>query len=201
RPPRALAAELAEAATRLDEVERAEPAGPGFVNLWLTTPWFGDALAEIAEAGRDYGGRSAERRERNPGEMVSADATGPLVVSSGRNGAYGDSVARLLEFAGHEIQREYYYNDAGTQVDRFRASVEAARLGEEPPEDGYRGDYIQELAQLPGDPVPHMLRRIETTLERFRIHFDDWALQSEFERQIPELLDRLDTYEREGAVW
>ena len=84
---------------------------------------------------------------------------------------------------------------------RFRASVEARRRGEEPPEDGYHGDYIAELAQLPDDPVPLMLERIEATLERFRIHFDSWARQSELEQRLPEFLPRLDTYEKDGAVW
>ena len=134
-------------------------------------------------------------------EMVSANPTGPVTVASARNGAYGDSVARLLTFAGHEVEREYYYNDAGAQMMRFRASVEARRRGEEPPEDGYHGDYVKELAQLPDDPVPLMLERIEATMERFRIHFDSWALQSELEKRLPDFLPRLDTYERDGAVW
>ena len=86
-------------------------------------------------------------------------------------------------------------------MERFRASVEAARRGEEPPEDGYRGAYVAELAAAPGDPVPKMLARIEASLERFRIHFDSWALQSELETRLPEFLPRLDTYERDGAVW
>ena len=74
--------------------------------------------------------------------MVSANPTGPIVVSAARNGAIGDSLARLLELAGHEVEREYYYNDAGAQMERFRASVEAVRRGEEPPEDGYQGEYV-----------------------------------------------------------
>ena len=133
--------------------------------------------------------------------MVSANPTGPVVVSAGRNGALGDSVARLLEFGGHQVDREYYYNDAGTQIERFRASVEALRRGEPIPEDGYRGDYVAELAVADGDPVPRMLRSIENTMERFRIHFDGWALQSALEERLAELLPRLDTYEKEGALW
>ncbi len=74
--------------------------------------------------------------------MVSANPTGPITVAAARNGAIGDSLARLLEYAGHEVEREYYYNDAGAQMDRFRASVEAVRRGEQPPEDGYHGAYL-----------------------------------------------------------
>jgi arginyl-tRNA synthetase len=201
RQPREVAQELAGRAAALPEVERSEVAGPGFVNMWLGREWYAEALAEILEAGSAYGGGQAEPRERIQVEMVSANPTGPIVVSAARNGAYGDSVARLLEFAGHEVEREYYYNDAGTQMERFRASVEAVREGREPPEDGYRGDYIEELAALGGDPVPPVLAQIKATLERFRIHFDSWALQSELEKRVPELLGRIDTYEQDGAVW
>src|ERR671930_461639 len=123
-------------------------------------------------------------RQRVQVEMVSANPTGPLTVASARNGAYGDSVARLLEFAGHQLEREYYYNDAGAQMERFRVSVEAVRRGEDPPENGYRGDYVIELAREGGDPVPKMLARIEASLERFRIHFDSWVLQSELEKRL-----------------
>jgi arginyl-tRNA synthetase len=201
RSPRELGEELVAAAGALDEVDRAEVAGPGFVNFWLTHAWFGEALGEILAAGGGYGGGSAERPERVQVEMVSANPTGPITVASARNGAIGDSVARLLAFAGHEVEREYYYNDAGAQMDRFRASVDAVRRGEEPPEDGYRGDYVKELARLDGDPVPEMLGRIEASLERFRIHFDSWARQSRLEQHLGEFLPRLDTYERDGALW
>ncbi len=201
RSPRELGEELAGAASNLDEVERAEVAGPGFVNLWLAPSWYGDALGEMLAAGRDYGAGWPERSERVQVEMVSANPTGPITVAHGRNGAIGDSVARLLEFAGHQVEREYYYNDAGAQMEKFRESVEAIRRGEEPPEDGYRGDYVRDLAAQEGDPVPEMLAQIETSLERFRVHFDSWALQSELEQRIGEFLPRLDTYEREGAIW
>jgi arginyl-tRNA synthetase len=201
RPPREIAAEIAETAAGLDAVERAEVAGPGFVNLFLRDAWFAAALEEILDAGDRYGSGSAEPRERVQVEMVSANPTGPLTVASARNGAFGDAIARLFELAGHEVEREYYYNDAGAQMDRFRASVDAVRRGEEPPEDGYHGEYVDELAALKGDPVPLMLKEIESTLERFRIHFDSWRRQSELEQHLPELLPRLDTYEKEGALW
>ena len=201
RPPRELAQEIADAVAESAFVERAEVAGPGFVNLWVTRDWYRDALAEIVDGSRPYGSGFADRPQRVQVEMVSANPTGPITVASARNGAYGDSVARVLEFGGHDVAREYYYNDAGAQMDRFRASVEAVRRGEEPPEDGYHGAYIEELAQMEGDPVPAMLGRIEESLERFRIHFDSWALQSELQERLPEVLPRLDTYEKDGAVW
>jgi arginyl-tRNA synthetase len=201
RPPREIAAEIAEAATGLEAVERAEVAGPGFVNLFLRDEWFASALGEILEDGAGYGSRGPEQTERVQVEMVSANPTGPVTVASARNGAYGDAVARLFDLAGDAVEREYYYNDAGAQMERFRASVEAVRRGEEPPEDGYTGAYIDDLAALKGDPVPLMLTEIETSLERFRIHFDSWRRQSELERRLPELLPRLDTYEKEGALW
>jgi arginyl-tRNA synthetase len=201
RPPREIAAELAEAAAGLDAVERAEVAGPGFVNLFLTDDWLVNGLAELVDAGDSYGGGWAGQPERVQVEMVSANPTGPLTVASARNGAYGDAVARLLELGGHEVEREYYYNDSGAQMDRFRASVEAVRREEPIPQDGYHGTYIGELAASAEDPVGEMLRRIEASLARFRIDFDSWARQSELELRLPELLPRLDTYEKDGALW
>jgi len=201
QPPRELAAELVETAQELPEVGRAEIAGPGFVNLFLSDVWFADAVGEILAAGERFGGGWAEPKQRIQVEMVSANPTGPITVASARNGAYGDSVARLLEFGGHEVAREYYYNDAGAQMDSFRASVEAVRSGEKPPEDGYHGDYIAEIAREQGDPVAAMRKHIEESLERFRIHFDSWANQSEIEQGVAELLPRLDTFEADGTLF
>ena len=182
RPPREVAEELAASMSSVEALAAApEIAGPGFLNLRVSDGWCADALAELLDAGGDYGGGSASNTERVQVELVSANPTGPLTVGSARNGAYGDSVARLLEFAGHDVEREYYYNDAGSQMERFRASVKARRRGEEPPEDGYHGDYITDLAKVDGDPVPGMLERIENTLERFRISIDSWERQRSLE--------------------
>ncbi len=201
RPPRELAEEIAAAALERGLVAAAEPAGPGFVNLRVSDAWISESLAGVLEAGAAFGGGSAATRERIQVEMVSANPTGPLTVGSARNGAFGDSVVRLLELAGHTVEREYYYNDAGTQIERFRESVEAFREGRDPPEDGYRGEYVRELAAGPGDPVASMLGRIEATLERFRVHFDTWERESEFGAEVDAALPLLDTYEAEGAVW
>ena len=199
--PRELAEELAGAARAVRSVERAEVAGPGFLNLWLAPAWYGDALAEILRAGDRYGAASAARPERVQVELVSANPTGPLTVGHGRNGAYGDSVARLLEFAGHGVEREHYVNDVGRQIELFRASVEARRRGEEPPEEGYRGEYVAALAARPEDPVRLMLGEIRGELVEFRIAVDTWTRQEEVEREIEAALPLLDTYEAEGTLW
>jgi arginyl-tRNA synthetase len=198
RPPRELAAELAERAAQLEEVERAEVAGPGFLNIWVTPAWLAEALGEI---GPDYGAGTPERPEKIQVELISANPAGPLTVGSARNGAYGDSVARLLSHAGHNVEREYYFNDAGRQVDLFRASVEARRRGEELPEDGYQGDYVNELAALDVDPVEYMLGEIRKEVAEFRIEIDSWRHQGEIEKEVPEVLPKLDTYEAEGTIW
>jgi arginyl-tRNA synthetase len=164
----------------------------------MSDAWLVDATRAI---GPEFARGWADERERVNVEMVSANPTGPIPVSAARNGAYGDSVARLLEFAGHDVVREYYYNNVGGQMDRFRASVEAARRGDPIPEDGYHGDYISALALLEGDPVPGMLARIEESLERFRVDIDVWKLQSEVELGAADAIARLETYEAEGTLF
>jgi len=198
RSPREVAEELGARAIELDDVERTEVAGPGFLNLWVSDAFLGEVLAEIDGT---YGGGSATAPARIQVEMVSANPTGPLTVASARNAAYGDSVARLLEFAGNTIEREYYWNDAGLQMDRFRASVDAVRRGEEPPEDGYHGAYLADLAAEDGDPVPRMLERIEGSLERFRVRIDSWMREIDLVPEIPDAIAKIDTYESEGTLW
>jgi arginyl-tRNA synthetase len=196
--PRELAADLASRVVGLREIDRAEVAGPGFLNLWLTRDWYVDALQEIGDS---YGGGFAQPHARIQVELVSANPTGPLTVGSARNGAYGDSVARLLKFAGHQVEEEYYFNDSGRQIDLFRASVDARKRGEEPPAEGYVGDYINEIAKLEGDPVAAMLAEIKREVADFRVEIDSWRQQGEIERDVPDVLPKLDTYESEGTLW
>ena len=152
---------------------------------------------------------------------MSANPTGPLTVASGRGASFGDSLARTLELAGHEVSREYYLNDAGTQIRSFAASIAARMRGEEPPEDGYSGDYVVELAEelrsagvdpadleeLASQGVEAMRVRIEGTLERFRVRFDTWSSERELHARgaLQETLEELGsnghTYERDGALW
>jgi arginyl-tRNA synthetase len=198
RSPREYASELAQDVGALPEVDRVEVAGPGFVNLWLDPRWYVDALGEIDDA---YGGGSAQPHRRMQVELVSANPVAPLTVGSARNGAYGDSVARLLRFAGHQVEEEYYFNNAGRQVELFRASVDARRRGEQPPEGGYVGDYVAEIAARDADPVETMIAAIKHEVAEFRIAIDTWRLQPDVERAIPDVLPKLDTYEAEGTLW
>jgi arginyl-tRNA synthetase len=201
KPPMEIAEELRVVASALPGVKDAAVAPPGFVNLQLDPAWYGEALTEILDAGADYGGGSAAVPEKVQVEFVSANPTGPLTVASARNAAYGDSIARLLDFAGNTVEREFYVNNGGAQIDLFYASVEARRRGEEPPPDGYQGDYVAELAALDADPVVVMEGRIRETLERFRVHMDLWVHQTEMEAVLEAALDEIELYEADGAHW
>jgi arginyl-tRNA synthetase len=201
RAPLEIAEELRAAAVSIPGVAEAAVAPPGFLNLRMSDEWFGQVLEEILAAGMDFGAGSAAVAQRVQVELVSPNPTGPLTVASARNGAYGDSVARLLAFAGQEVEREVYFNDAGAQAELFRASVEARARREEPPEGGYSGDYVTRLAQQGGDPIEPMIEEIRSTLARFRVHVDDWVRESELD--VPPAIAALEgnTYEQDGAVW
>jgi arginyl-tRNA synthetase len=222
-PPREIAERLREdLGTRLaGTAERIEVAGPGFVNVFLADRWYRDSVSALLGAGTGFGGDAAEQRERVLVEFVSANPTGPLHAASGRHAAYGDALARVLAFAGNEVEREYYLNDMGRQVRQFGESIAARMRGEEPPEDGYRGDYVIDLARsieaegADPDDVEGLARRgtelmrerIEATLHRFGVRFDTWSSErSMYERgALDETLAKLreggHVYESEGAVW
>ena len=217
KPPREVAATLAEELKQQlgDDVERIDVAGPGFLNLFMSEAWFHRAVAAAIEQGDDFG--SGSGGEKVLVEFVSANPTGPMTVASARGAAIGDSLARLLEFAGNEVEREYYINDYGTQVRLFGESIRARARGEEPPEGGYQGEYIGELAgEIDGaadrDPdelavlgVEHMMERVKGSLERFRVHFDRFFSERSMydDGSVERVLGRLGehVYEHEGARW
>jgi arginyl-tRNA synthetase len=224
--PRAVAARLqAELERELGataSLDRIEVAGPGFVNLFLSDAWYHRALAALTAAGEDLGPAPVEVPERALVEFVSANPTGPLHVGGGRHAAYGDAIVRLLEAVGHEVEREYYVNDAGTQIARFADSIAARMEGREPPEDGYGGEYVAELAERlaaeglgPGDRealgrrgVESMLAGVRATLERFGVpaydtwfHERDLYSRGEVESALADLDERGHTYRHEDALW
>ncbi len=223
--PRAVAerlgVELERALGPAGSLERVEVAGPGFVNLFLADAWYRRAVASLLAAGDGLGPAPVAAPERVLVEFVSANPTGPLHVGGGRHAAYGDSVSRLLSAVGHEVEREYYVNDAGGQIERFAASIVAEMTGGEPPEDGYKGAYVADLAERiaaegidPADSaavgargVELVLAQVRGTLERFGVAFDNWASEKELyqrgevESALAELDRREHTYRHEEALW
>jgi arginyl-tRNA synthetase len=222
--PRDVAARLSEALERelglQGSLERIEVAGPGFVNLFLSDDWFRRAMAALADAS-SLAPAPTESPERILVEFVSANPTGPLHVGGGRHAAYGDALARLLAAVGHEVEREYYINDGGGQIQRFAASIAASMTGGEPPEDGYEGAYVDDLAERvtadgidPGDleavgrrGIELVLEGVRVSLERFGVRYDNWFSERDlYERGAVEdalaLLERRGhAYRSEGALW
>jgi arginyl-tRNA synthetase len=191
-PPRGTAEKLAEQLGRTLEgsLEKVEVAGPGFLNLFLSDAWYREAATALAALGERLGRPSGadEDTERFNVEFVSANPTGPLTAAGGRHAAYGDSVARVLEFAGHPVHREYYVNDRGGQIDRFAESIAARMRGEPVPEGGYEGEYVAEIATSlsrrastgttstrPRRGVSLMVAAIEETLRRYNVVYDSWS--------------------------
>ena len=221
--PRAVAERLGELLGRAlgPDLDRAEVAGPGFLNLFLSDRFWRSALTGVVAAGERFGADTAAARgpERILVEFVSANPTGPITVAAARHAAYGDSLCRILAFAGHAVEREYYVNDAGAQIRHFAESVAARARGKEPPEDGYRGTYVAELAaRIPGAAdlpldelatrgVDLMLAGVAATLDRFRVRFDRFfserSLHSEgaIARTLALLDERGHLYASEGATW
>ena len=165
-PPREAAQRLGTELAELvgDDIERFEVAGPGFVNLFVTDRWLRRALAAMLRAGESYGASGAQRGERILVEFVSANPTGPMHVGHARNAAYGDALARLLALHGHEVTREFYVNDAGSQVGKLGESILALSQGRQVPEDGYKGEYVKELVErLAGAAAMEAVARVEGT--------------------------------------
>jgi arginyl-tRNA synthetase len=223
--PREVAQRLGEELGRRlgGDLERFEVAGPGFVNLFLDDRWHRRALAGVLAAGEGFGGKGAPAPERVLIEFVSANPTGPMHVGHARNAAYGDALGRLLAFHGHRVTREFYVNDAGSQVRKLGESIRALASGEPVPEDGYRGDYVGPLAaavqrthaageeptELGEAAVGIMVARMRTSLESFGVTFDGWRYETELHRGAPSpvehalslLAEQGRTYRSGGALW
>src|ERR1700759_2435393 len=144
--PRELAGWLAEALTRADGIASAAVAGPGFINLRLGASAQGVIINNVIDAGHTYGNSDAQAGHKINLEFVSANPTGPIHIGGTRWAAVGDALGRLLTTQGADVVREYYFNDHGTQIDRFANSLIAAAKGEPTPDDGYAGTYITDIA-------------------------------------------------------
>jgi len=228
RNPRELATAIAaDVGTALRDTAACEIAGPGFINFRLSAAARQAVVRDILAEGDRYGRSNACGGECVMVEFVSANPTGPLHVGHGRQAALGDALANLLQWQGCDVTREFYYNDAGQQIENLAVSVRARAkeiLGEsgEFPEDGYRGEYIRELAQRYLDEVGHDLSDIESIrrfavaelrkeqdrdLDAFGVKFDNYYLESSLytdgrvEQTVRRLVERGHTYEHEGALW
>ena len=213
----------------------AEVAGPGFLNFRLSPKWYADVLQSIESEGADYGRVDDGHGEKVMVEFVSANPTGPMTIGNARGGVLGDAMAAVLDRAGYDVWREFYVNDAGNQVDLFGRSIEARYLqliqGEDAvefPDNGYHGDDIKALAKLiferDGEKyltvdseqrraefvafgLPYNIERMQRDLERYRIRFDQWFLESGLHKSgyVAETVKLLEdaglTYEKDGALW
>ncbi|MFG1602660.1 arginine--tRNA ligase [Actinoplanes sp. NPDC049265] len=219
-PPRELAAALAAELGAQPGIKSVEIAGPGFLNIRLDAAAAGQLARDIVLAGAEYGHTSRLDGQRINLEFVSANPTGPVHIGGVRWAAVGDALARLLRAAGAEVGTEYYFNDAGSQIDRFAKSLYASARGEPVPEDGYGGEYIAEIAatikaESPGADlegyrvrgVELMFAEIKRSLSDFGVHFDTYFNEKDLHDrgELQTALDRLreqgHTFEADGATW
>ncbi len=216
RPPRELAQQIVDLlnAELPDHVLSTEIAGPGFVNFRLDDAWLHDMVPLVLDAGSDFGRSDLGAGRRVMVEFVSSNPTGPVHAGHARGAAYGDSLARLLAFTGHDVAREFYINDRGVQMQTFGASLAARRDGVEPPEGGYQGQYIRDWAEempVGVDPVEwgegRALADQRNVLARLNVEFDTWFSEramvdtGAIEVTLSDLRDRGVVDDRDGAVW
>lgn len=217
QPPQQIAQAIVDHLGLIEGVERVEVAGPGFINFHLAQ----EALEGIVRQAVTQGAAWGAAPDAGPGraniEFVSANPTGPLHVGHGRQAALGDAIAKLLEAAGWEVTREYYFNDAGSQMERFGTSVAASLAGDPIPEDGYHGAYIAEVsreiaeagdtADITEAAYARMLERIKQTLAALGVSFDVFFGERELHTSgaIEATVERLraagHAYDAEGATW
>jgi arginyl-tRNA synthetase len=226
-PPRALAELLATRLRGVDGVARVDVAGPGFLNISLTPSSQGALARDIVVAGAAYGRSDAAIGQRLNLEFVSANPTGPIHIGHVRWAAVGDALGRVLDATGAAVTREYYFNDAGAQIDRFADSLMAAARVQPTPEDGYAGAYVEEIAaqvvaRHPGvlalpepdaravfrlEGIDLMFDEIKQSLHEFGVDFDVYLNEKslhdkgELDAALERLGDQGRTYEHGGAVW
>jgi arginyl-tRNA synthetase len=223
--PRALAEVLARRLGEVEGVKSVEVAGPGFLNIVLDAASAGELARSVVEAGAAYGDNDSLAGEKINLEFVSANPTGPVHIGGVRWAAVGDSLARILQANGADVTREYYFNDHGAQIDRFARSLLARARGQEAPEDGYSGQYVQEIADRvltlapdaldQADPqevfrregVDLMFTEIKASLADFGVHFDVYFHENSLhesgavDRAVARLREQGNLYDAEGAVW
>jgi arginyl-tRNA synthetase len=225
--PREFANLLVTELQKVAGIEKVDVAGPGFINITLSAAAAGELAKQILAAGDEYGKGSALAGIKMNLEFVSANPTGPIHIGGTRWAAVGDSLARIFEAQGASVTREYYFNDHGAQIDRFARSLLAAAKGEDAPEDGYAGEYINQIAKqvielhpdaisLPEDEAKETFRaagvelmfgEIRQSLEDFGVHFDVFFHENSLYEQgavqkaIERLRDLGHIYDLDGAVW
>ncbi|MGN6611445.1 MAG: arginine--tRNA ligase domain-containing protein, partial [Angustibacter sp.] len=226
-PPRQLAEALAGRLADVPGVAKVDVAGPGFLNVVLDAAAAGELARTIVEQGAAYGDNTALTGHVVNLEFVSANPTGPLHIGHTRWAALGDSLRRLLAASGADVTSEYYVNDAGAQMHNFAASVLARAKGEPIPENGYPGEYVDELAktvlaerpdllQLPDDEAlaaarelgyRAQLAEIQQVLRDFGVHFDVWFSERTLhdggavEAAVERLREQGHVFDADGAVW
>ena len=227
RNPREVAKDLIGDLPPSPYLEKAEIAGPGFINFFLTANAKQQVVKAILHIGEKFGRQSAAQSEKIVVEFVSANPTGPLHVGHGRQAALGDAISTLLQTQGHEVSREFYYNDAGNQIANLGISVQVRikqARGEkiELPEDGYRGDYIVEIAQryveqnigdvddlkaITAFAVQELRKEQDRDLQAFGVKFDTYYLESSLyadgkvDRTVAALQTAGKTYDQDSALW
>jgi len=225
--PRDFATLLATELAKVSGIEKVDIAGPGFINITLSAAAAGELAKQIVLAGESYGTGSALAGIKMNLEFVSANPTGPIHIGGTRWAAVGDSLARIFEAQGAQVTREYYFNDHGAQIDRFARSLLAAAKGEPAPEDGYAGEYINQIAKtvLAKHPdaatfpeaeatetfraqgVELMFGEIRKSLEDFGVHFDVFFHENSLYETgaVQKAIERLRSlghiYDQDGAVW
>ncbi len=203
---------LSRALLSMKEVDEVTTAGPGFVNIILKPEAYCNELSQILAGAENYG--SATGKGTVLFEMVSSNPTGPLHIGHGRGAAIGDSMARIFNKTGYDVYREYYVNDSGNQMRLLGESVSRVSRGLKQPEEGYRGAYIEEIAENlpPSDDIAaaageKILRGHIKVLEKFKVKYDSFVRESHFDKtgsinnHIDKMKKRNLTYLKKGALW